>query len=152
MRCFSRLRNILATSALAATCFLSGASPASAVEMFTYFGDGSQIGLPSLEVPIEAYPGIPLRSDRMRARRAGQPAPRGAVGQFRGRGITIRVPVQPSPVPTQAEPSMPEPVPAAAPTPAAVEATPKQPEALRGANLDFGGLRSLSAHEATLQR
>ena len=40
-----------------------------AIEMFTYFGDGSRIGLPSLEVPIEAYPGIPLRSDRLRARR-----------------------------------------------------------------------------------
>jgi hypothetical protein len=39
-----------------------------AIEMFTYFGDGSRIGLPSLEVPIEAYPGIPLRSDRIRAR------------------------------------------------------------------------------------
>jgi hypothetical protein len=68
-----------------------------AIEMFTYFGDGSRIGLPSLEVPIEAYPGIPLRSDRIRARNrammmrrgmpaqpemppAGQPAP----------GVTIR--------------------------------------------------------------
>ncbi|MFM7206615.1 MAG: hypothetical protein ACKO4T_08110 [Planctomycetaceae bacterium] len=42
---------------------------APAIEMFTYFGDGSRIGLPNLEVPIEAYPGIPLRSDRLRARR-----------------------------------------------------------------------------------
>ena len=39
------------------------------IEMFTYFGDGSRIGLPNLEVPIDAYPGIPLRSDRIRARR-----------------------------------------------------------------------------------
>jgi hypothetical protein len=45
---------------------------APAIEMFTFFGDGSRIGLPSLEVPIEAYPGIPLRSDRIRARRRAQ--------------------------------------------------------------------------------
>lgn len=42
------------------------------IEMFTYYGDGSRIGLPNLEVPIEAYPGIPLRSDRLRARRRAQ--------------------------------------------------------------------------------
>jgi hypothetical protein len=68
---------------------------APAIEMFTYFGDGSRIGLPSLEVPIEAYPGIPLRSDRLRARRralrmgpaAVTPAvPRGGPSQT----ITIR--------------------------------------------------------------
>jgi len=46
--------------------------PCPAVEMFTFFGDGSRIGLPSLEVPVEAYPGIPLRSDRLRARRMGR--------------------------------------------------------------------------------
>jgi hypothetical protein len=49
-----------------------------AIEMFTFFGDGSRIGLPSLEVPVEAYPGIPLRSDRIRMQRgplaAGSPA------------------------------------------------------------------------------
>ena len=64
------------------------------IEMFTYFGDGSRIGLPSLEVPIEAYPGIPLRSDRIRARRrAMRGRPPAAVGvQPRGmpRGMTIR--------------------------------------------------------------
>ena len=75
------------------------ASSAPAIEMFTFFGDGSRIGLPSLEVPIEAYPGIPLRSDRIRARNraammrravpvqpsAGQP------GTLQpARGITIR--------------------------------------------------------------
>ena len=43
--------------------------PANAIEMFTFFGDGSRVPLPSLETPIEAYPGIPLRSDRLRARR-----------------------------------------------------------------------------------
>ena len=42
--------------------------------MFTFFGDGSRVGLPSLEVPIEAYPGIPLRSDRLRARRRAKGA------------------------------------------------------------------------------
>lgn len=47
------------------------------IEMFTFFGDGSRIGLPSLEVPVEAYPGIPLRSDRIRMRR-------GRFGQRRG--------------------------------------------------------------------
>jgi len=74
-------------------------APAPAIEMFTFFGDGSRIGLPSLEVPIEAYPGIPLRSDRIRARnralmmRRGstmQPAP-GQAGAVRpSRGIQIR--------------------------------------------------------------
>ena len=44
------------------------AGPVSGIEMFTFFGDGSRIGLPSLEVPVEAYPGIPLRSDRIRMR------------------------------------------------------------------------------------
>jgi hypothetical protein len=79
-----------------ATLLLAGlAAECLAIEMFTFFGDGSRVGLPSLEVPVEAYPGIPLRSDRLRARRAarrqaapeatampGQPALR--------RGITIR--------------------------------------------------------------
>lgn len=66
---------------------------ASGIEMFTYFGDGSRIGLPSLEVPIEAYPGIPLRSDRLRARRRAQVAPGGAVRvgpPGSPRGMTIR--------------------------------------------------------------
>ena len=65
-----------------------------AIEMFTFFGDGSRVGLPSLEVPIEAYPGIPLRSDRIRARnralqmrRSGQLQP----GQIQAApGVTIR--------------------------------------------------------------
>ena len=52
---------------------LAGALDARAIEMFTYFGDGSRIGLPSLEVPIQAYPGIPLRSDRIRARSPPRP-------------------------------------------------------------------------------
>ncbi len=57
--------------ALAASILLLAAE-CPAIEMFTYFGDGSRIGLPSLEVPVEAYPGIPLRSDRIRARRRGR--------------------------------------------------------------------------------
>ena len=66
------------------------------IEMFTYFGDGSRIGLPNLEVPIEAYPGIPLRSDRIRARnRAMQMRRRGAPTMQPGQtqiapGISIR--------------------------------------------------------------
>ncbi|NDC63601.1 MAG: hypothetical protein EBZ59_06355 [Planctomycetia bacterium] len=63
-----------------------------AIEMFTFFGDGSRIGLPSLEVPIEAYRGIPLRSDRIRARnramQGGRPA--GRVQQGPQGRITIR--------------------------------------------------------------
>jgi len=73
------------SSACLACLVLAGVSailpaPARGIEMFTYFGDGSRIGLPSLEVPIEAYPGIPLRSDRLRARRrAAQLGPNAAV-------------------------------------------------------------------------
>ena len=58
--------------------------PARAIEMFTYFGDGSRIGLPSLEVPVQAYPGIPLRSDRIRARNRAQQARRAAEATARG--------------------------------------------------------------------
>ncbi|MFM8635320.1 MAG: hypothetical protein ACKOEX_11000 [Planctomycetia bacterium] len=61
-----------------------------AIEMFTYFGDGSRIGLPSLEVPIEAYPGIPLRSDRIRARRRAMQNPGAPVRVGPPGGITIR--------------------------------------------------------------
>ena len=91
--------------------FVAAAAPACpAIEMFTYFGDGSRIGLPSLEVPIEAYPGIPLRSDRIRARRRamrGRPAaqpPMAAQPKGMPSGMTIRImpeaePVPPVPVP-----------------------------------------------------
>ena len=96
------------------------ALPAGAIEMFTYFGDGSRIGLPSLEVPIQAYPGIPLRSDRIRARmrasqarrasveaaaRAGTAAPDGRVA-IPGSGITVR-PMTPPPGTTPATPQAP---------------------------------------------
>ena len=76
-----------------------------AIEMFTFFGDGSRIGLPSLEVPVEAYPGIPLRSDRLRARRRAMRAGPGAAARVSppgfGRGITIRS------IPTDAQPANP---------------------------------------------
>jgi hypothetical protein len=94
----------------------AAATEARAIEMFTYFGDGSRIGLPSLEVPIEAYPGIPLRSDRLRARRRAMRAgPGTAVRVGPGTpvgGITIRaMPTGPAPA---AEP-IPAPRPKAAP-------------------------------------
>lgn len=165
MRCTPPLRNAMLMTVLAASGMAVVAIPAVAVEMFTYFGDGSHIGLPSLEVPIEAYPGIPLRSDRLRARRAGKQTPRGTVGRFQGRGITIRVPVQQR-IPAGAvapELPMPEPVPASEPTPAdaaaAIDISPetlsteRQVEATEaravglGSNLDFGGLREFSAFE-----
>lgn len=89
---------------LAAVCLVAvlvPAAPARAIEMFTFFGDGSRVGLPSLEVPIEAYPGIPLRSDRIRARRRamqnpGQPVRVGPPG-----GITIRSMPTGQPLPRQ---------------------------------------------------
>ena len=71
------------------------------IEMFTFFGDGSRIGLPNLEVPVEAYPGIPLRSDRIRARRRAQrqPAPAPArTGQLPA-GVTLRAMPAPRPAP-----------------------------------------------------
>lgn len=80
--------------ALATAAALLLTADSLAIEMFTYFGDGSRIGLPSLEVPIEAYPGIPLRSDRLRARRRAMrmgPAAATQVGPpGSARGITIR--------------------------------------------------------------
>jgi hypothetical protein len=79
---------------LVAVALALGAGDARAIEMFTFFGDGSRIGLPSLEVPIEAYRGIPLRSDRLRAQRAARrQAPRARQAPSpaaQPRGITIR--------------------------------------------------------------
>jgi hypothetical protein len=77
---------------LAAWAALFGTQSAQAIEMFTFFGDGSRIGLPSLEVPIEAYPGIPLRSDRIRMR-TGRFS-RGSRGAATARGPLIRQPVE----------------------------------------------------------
>ncbi|MFM9058077.1 MAG: hypothetical protein ACKOSQ_02930 [Planctomycetaceae bacterium] len=79
-----------------------------AIEMWTFYGDGSRIGLPSLEVPIEAYPGSPLRSDRIRARRRGtraatSTAVRAAqrpIGTTAGGTVTLReMPAAPATVP-----------------------------------------------------
>jgi len=104
-----------AASALLVVALVAG--QAAAIEMFTYFGDGSRIGLPSLEVPIEAYPGIPLRSDRIRARRrAMRMGPGAAVrvgpGTPIGGGVTIRaMPTTTMPaLSEQLEPPAPEPV------------------------------------------
>ncbi|MEX0669679.1 MAG: hypothetical protein WD060_04375 [Pirellulales bacterium] len=97
-----------------------------AIEMFTYFGDGSRVGLPSLEVPIEAYPGIPLRSDRIRARRrALRAGPDTAVpvgpGTPISRGITIRaMPSGPVAAPATVTAPAPKAEPIAAPRPRTV--------------------------------
>ncbi len=92
---------------LVALLVAAAAPTCPAIEMFTYFGDGSRIGLPSLEVPIEAYPGIPLRSDRVRARRRAMrarptaQAPATPQPQGMPSGMTIRVMPEPvPPVPT----------------------------------------------------
>lgn len=161
----TQLRKNALAAVVGAATVAAVVAPASAVEMFTYFGDGSHIGLPSLEVPIEAYPGIPLRSDRLRARRAGKAPPRGTVGYFRGRGITIRVPVQQQVPPgmVSPQPPMPEAVPAddtRGPTanPAGDASVSEDTEAearhsvQRNASLDFGGLRDLSGYEQSLSR
>ena len=93
---WARVRSTLCLPVLFfATGAVSLPPAARGIEMFTYFGDGSRIGLPSLEVPIEAYPGSPLRSDRIRARnRAMQMRRRGMPvqpGQMQpASGVTIR--------------------------------------------------------------
>lgn len=89
---------------------------ASAIEMFTYFGDGSRVPLPSLETPIEAYPGIPLRSDRLRARRRAQRyRSSSGVPVANARGISIRsMPAVSAPDPDNVF----QPAPAAEPVPA----------------------------------
>jgi len=95
MRPLARARRRLSLAGAAVAACLACAD-GFAIEMFTYFGDGSRIGLPNLEVPIEAYPGIPLRSDRIRARnramqmrRRGTPAPVPGQTQI-APGISIR--------------------------------------------------------------
>jgi hypothetical protein len=89
-----------ALAALVGCCaiFFSGSS-VPAIEMFTFYGDGSRVGLPSLEVPIEAYPGIPLRSDRLRARRRAQRNPGTPVRVGPPGGVTIRAMPEGQPVP-----------------------------------------------------
>jgi hypothetical protein len=104
----------LGVLAAVAAALANAAPVCQGIEMFTYFGDGSRIGLPSLEVPIEAYRGIPLRSDRLRARRAAQRKP-GSNVQVGTPGMpgsmTVRtMPQLPAQAPFQARPA------AAAPT------------------------------------
>jgi hypothetical protein len=96
------------------------------IEMFTYFGDGSRIGLPNLEVPIDAYPGIPLRSDRIRARRrAMQTGSAVRVGPGTPVGsVTIRpMPTRSMPTGSMPTTSMPEPVAEPIPAPQPQAAT-----------------------------
>jgi hypothetical protein len=95
-----RPANHYALAALLGCCAVgfTGQS-AHAIEMFTFYGDGSRVGLPSLEVPIEAYPGIPLRSDRLRARRRAQRNPGTPVRVGPPGGITIRAMPEGQPVP-----------------------------------------------------
>ena len=95
-----RLATFHALAALLGCCATAATSgSAHAIEMFTFYGDGSRIGLPSLEVPIEAYPGIPLRSDRLRARRRAQRNPGTPVRVGPPGGITIRAMPEGQPVP-----------------------------------------------------
>ena len=96
---------------LMAVAIACTAIDATAIEMFTFFGDGSRIGLPSLEVPVEAYPGIPLRSDRVRARRRGLRSGSGSKARLAtGDTITLREVPAPAPAAPAAEPPIaPEP-------------------------------------------
>ena len=109
----ARLRTVIVSTMGFFLVAFSGES-APAIEMFTFYGDGSRIGLPSLEVPIEAYPGIPLRSDRLRARRRAQRLGPNAATRIGppgyARGITIRampMPQETAPLPrtTAGQPS-----------------------------------------------
>jgi len=90
---------------------------ASGIEMFTYYGDGSRIGLPNLEVPIEAYPGIPLRSDRLRARRRAMQAGPGAAVRLGPPGV----PTKPGGIIIRAMPQQPMTTPVPAPMTAPVQ-------------------------------
>lgn len=110
--------------------FAAFGSESRGIEMFTYFGDGSRIGLPSLEVPIEAYPGIPLRSDRLRARRRAM-RPGAPVGAPPGIPVADGITIRPMPTTAMPEPVAAEPVPApkAKPASTAPQNTESQPTA-----------------------
>ncbi|MDA0253442.1 MAG: hypothetical protein O3C39_06230 [Planctomycetota bacterium] len=113
-------------ASLAVVTVTVAAADCPAIEMFTFFGDGGRIGLPSLEVPIEAYPGIPLRSDRLRARRRAMRMGPGAAVRIGppgyARGITIRaMPPAGQPATMPAERVVPSPEPTAAPEPPALD-------------------------------
>ena len=108
----ARVRASLCVPALLLAAFVALLpTAASGIEMFTYFGDGSRIGLPNLEVPVEAYPGIPLRSDRLRARRRAMQNGPGSTVRLgptglptRPGGITIRAMPPQQPLPAQPQP------------------------------------------------
>ena len=123
----------LATLAVATVTLAAADCPA--IEMFTFFGDGSRIGLPSLEVPIEAYPGIPLRSDRLRARRRAMRMGPGAAVRIGppgyARGITIRaMPPAGQPAIMPEERVAPAQEPTAAPEPPALDDLGQQPDSI----------------------
>jgi len=132
MRPLARARRRLSLAGAALAACLACAD-GFAIEMFTYFGDGSRIGLPNLEVPIEAYPGIPLRSDRLRARRRAMRTGPGAAVTVgppgSARGITIRSMPTSQPITTApARPAVPAVVrEEAIPTPAPVAPTAQEP-------------------------
>lgn len=90
VRTSPRLPAMLRAISLAAIMTATMPHAADGIEMFTYFGDGSRIGLPSLEVPIEAYPGIPLRSDRLRARRRAMQAGPGSAVRLGPTGVPTK--------------------------------------------------------------
>ena len=120
---------------LAAALVAIATAEAAAIEMFTFFGDGSRIGLPSLEVPVEAYPGIPLRSDRLRARRRAMRMGPGSAVQIGppgyARGVTIRAMPDPngaSPTTTVPQPRGLEVAPPLAETPGFDDGPPLAPE------------------------
>jgi len=128
----SRLAAIRLGGLAAVTATLAAALPTcQGIEMFTYFGDGSRIGLPSLEVPIEAYRGIPLRSDRLRARRAAQRKPGSSV-QVGTPGMPGSMTVRTVPqLPAQAGPAAVAPAGSPAPSvsrPASGESLPVAPD------------------------
>lgn len=122
-------RGLIAT---AAAVVIGLAAECPAIEMFTYFGDGSRIGLPSLEVPVEAYPGIPLRSDRIRARRAARRRVAPVAAEPGPAGITIReMPPVAAPTPA-AQPRM-QPAVRRTAAPTAIPMPPEPEDVLPGA-------------------
>ena len=125
--CFSSNPGTLATTPLkylliltfAVTATFMCSRPANAIEMFTFYGDGSRVPLPSLETPIEAYPGIPLRSDRLRARRQAAYRVPPQTGMPVGNGrITIRAMPTTGTAPALDEGVRPAPAPEVIQTPA----------------------------------
>jgi len=83
-------------------------SQSSAIELWTHYGDGtpngdtSRIGLPSMEVPIEAYPGIPWPLRRSKNSRSWQP---NRANHAVSNTITVRVEPIAAPLPTAKVPA-----------------------------------------------